>query len=1203
MQSIIHTTGTWQGRFCLLLAAAFLLVPAIAFAESPVYVSSPMIIEHSGTYVLIKDILNYDGKKVVNGTTFYEPCIKILASDVIFDGNGHTIQGIFDSSRDDQVGILADVGLERISVKNTKVEGFNEGIWYATNVGGLIEANTVTNNDVGIALTGAREIVVRKNTAQTNRMDGILVIESDACEVTQNTVSNNAKHGISVILSGIGGAQEGNLIEENTADSNAMSGITLFMSGLQTVSKNNATSNSGSGILLNNSWSQGSSAFSNVISENFVSKNSESGISLESASDYNTVVRNKAEGNTLDGIRVISSSHNTISGNSALRNVNAGVGLLGASKNNISDNEMSDSLYGIEIGYKSDLLLTTSDENEINHNLVVENTQGGIYVHGSDNFNVVTKNLLIKNAVSSNAGRGVILEYAQGNTLTENGIEDHTEAGIWMNGAAGNIIYNNIFNNTHNVAFEQAISENTWNVLNLGTPNVLTGPSIGGNFWAQPDGYGHSQISPDSTGDGFCDESFSIASQNIDNFPLKNHLTASFTASPTEGQAPVFVSFTENSTYAERWYWNFGDGSEVFVGKDPGYHIYWSNATYTVTLTTMNAGGAASAKQNITVGRESPWIYFTGTPRIGAAPLQVFFTAIVYQNLVEPVTYEWDFGDNETSNLKSPSHTYQRIGQYSVNLTVTDQAGTYRASTYESYIEVRTMNPPTADFTAAPRTGKAPMTVFFVDQSISTGPLSYEWDFGDASTSYDKNPSHVYASEGTYEVKLTVTNVGGTDVADFENYITVSKIPAPEAAFTGSPTGGMKPLTVYFTDLSKGNPDQWSWDFGDNTTSGDRNPSHTYSQAGQYTVMLTATNEGGSTTATEENFVTVTDKPVPVAEFVGTPQEGLEPLTVQFTDASSGNPTSWYWEFGDGATSTLTSPIHEYAVPGKYKVRLSVSNGQGTTQKSRTEYIYVKNTPPVAEFNAIPTTGDAPLTVQFTDNSAGAGINKWAWEFGDGGTSVIKNPQYIYNNPGTYSVTLTVGNDGGEDTIQEADLITVLTPTPVDPATLKLVTGWNFASTPRRLAEGHRKAKEVFANVELAGHAILLYDASTKSWKQVMGDDEVRPLDGLWVYAAQPVTVTFVFDPNPSIPPSKQLKKGWNAIGFAGTSGTTARDTLLSLGTAWTNVIGYHDGTVPDDPIIRGSTDPKFSDSVRKMYPTKGYWISMTEDGVLQGMV
>jgi len=331
--------------------------------------------------------------------------------------------------------------------------------------------------------------------------------------------------------------------------------------------------------------------------------------------------------------------------------------------------------------------------------------------------------------------------------------------------------------------------------------------------------------------------------------------------------------------------------------------------------------------------------------------------------------------------------------------------------------------PPAADFSGSPTSGCAALTVNFTD--LSSGDItSWDWDFGDGGSSTAQNPSHQYSSAGTYTVSLTVTGPGGSDTETKTNYITVNG--PPTAGFSGSPTSGTEPLTVSFTDQSTGGATSWDWDFGDGGTSTAQNPTHEYTTAGTYTVTLTATNACGSDIETKTDYITVNPCVAPTADFAGSPTSGDAPLTVSFTDQSSGNPSSWDWDFGDGGTSTAQNPSHEYTTAGTYTVTLTATNACGSDIETKTDYITVTEpTPaPVAAFSGTPTSGCAPLTVAFTDESTGE-ITSWDWDFGDGGTSTAQNPSHEYISGGTYTVSLTVTGPGGSDTETKTDYVTV----------------------------------------------------------------------------------------------------------------------------------------------------------------------------------
>ena len=294
--------------------------------------------------------------------------------------------------------------------------------------------------------------------------------------------------------------------------------------------------------------------------------------------------------------------------------------------------------------------------------------------------------------------------------------------------------------------------------------------------------------------------------------------------------------------------------------------------------------------------------------------------------------------------------------------------------------------------------------------------------------SYSWTISTSRAAGSDYRVRITSTAT--TTITDMSNtYFTLAsaETSTPVADFTGTPTTGPATLTTTFTDTSTNSPTSWAWTFGDGTTSTLQHPSHTYSAAGTYTVSLKATNAGGSNTLTRTGYITVsTTTAAPVAGFTGTPTSGSAPLAVAFTDTSTNSPTSWYWTFGDGTTSTLQHPSHTYSAAGTYTVSLKATNAGGSNTLTRTGYITVSSTAvaPVAGFTGTPTSGSAPLTVAFTDTSTNSPTS-WAWTFGDGGTSTLKNPVYTYTTSGIYTVTLKATNAGGSSQVVMKNYIKV----------------------------------------------------------------------------------------------------------------------------------------------------------------------------------
>ncbi|MCP3917774.1 MAG: PKD domain-containing protein [bacterium] len=335
------------------------------------------------------------------------------------------------------------------------------------------------------------------------------------------------------------------------------------------------------------------------------------------------------------------------------------------------------------------------------------------------------------------------------------------------------------------------------------------------------------------------------------------------------------------------------------------------------------------------VANVPPTAGFEGLPMSGTSPLTVAF---LDQSTGIPTSWSWGFGDGGTSALREPNHTYATSGIYTVTLTVTNAYGT-DTQTRIDYIGVDFV-PPVADFTGMPTTGSSPLTVDFLDGSSGGAPTSWLWDFGDGATSTAQNPTHTYSASGFYSVVMTAGNAYGSDTLTRTNYVAVD-VSSPTADFSADPTLGAKPLTVSFTDLSTGIPSLWTWDFGDGATSSSATPSHTYSFAGDYTVSLTVTNPFGSDTHTIIDYIEVRNSPLPQADFVGAPTSGQAPLTVDFTDLSTGYITEWRWQFDDGTESTAQHPSHTFTSPGLYSINLTVTNPEDCDEVEFEDYILV----------------------------------------------------------------------------------------------------------------------------------------------------------------------------------------------------------------------------------------------------------------------
>jgi len=316
---------------------------------------------------------------------------------------------------------------------------------------------------------------------------------------------------------------------------------------------------------------------------------------------------------------------------------------------------------------------------------------------------------------------------------------------------------------------------------------------------------------------------------------------------------------------------------------------------------------------------------------------------------------------------------------------------------------------PNANFTANIKAGCNPVVVSFSD--LSTGnPTSWFWDFGNSNTSTLQNPQTSYTTPGKYTVKLTVSNGSGSNTVTKTDYIIVFKNPSSGFSVTNATTG-CAPFTVNFTDQSNqgdGLINQWIWDFGDGNTSSQKNPSYTYYSPGVFSVSLYVKDINGCTdTRVISNYVKVYS--APKAGFnIGQQNYCKTPAKVSFTNTSSGNlPMTYLWDFGDTSISKAKDTIHEYKYPGSFNVKLSIVDANGCKDSIlKTSTIKIDNVKAVFK----PASDTVCTGSFFSMNNKSTGAKSYFWNFGDGNTTSVPNPSYLYFNPGTYKITLFISN-------------------------------------------------------------------------------------------------------------------------------------------------------------------------------------------------
>lgn len=386
------------------------------------------------------------------------------------------------------------------------------------------------------------------------------------------------------------------------------------------------------------------------------------------------------------------------------------------------------------------------------------------------------------------------------------------------------------------------------------------------------------------------------------------------------------------------------------------------------------------------------------------------------------VSWNWDFGDSNTSTLQNPTHTYTNPGTFTAELTITTDAGC--TDTYTADVVV---NPaPQVDFTAPP-VCEGNVTTFQNQTTLASGTVSqWDWDFGDfIGTDTQENPTYVYQGVGSYNVILNAVSDSGCAGTHTQN-VDVNSRPTADFSFVS----GCSP-TVTFTDLSTvpvGTINAWNWSFGDFATSTSQNPSHDYTFAGSFPVRLIA---GAGLGCTDTMIQTVNVHAVPSAAFTSPDVcEGVPSVFQNLSVVSSGSIISWDWDFGDTNTDTQQSPTHTYTNYGNYTVSLTVETDSGCVDTYTRDIEIFEN--PVAQFNGQDVCAGVPINFANGSTINGGIIDLWHWDFGDfdwlpavpNSTSTVEEPIFTFYTDGIYNVELITTSDKGcKDTAEQ--LITI----------------------------------------------------------------------------------------------------------------------------------------------------------------------------------
>lgn len=510
----------------------------------------------------------------------------------------------------------------------------------------------------------------------------------------------------------------------------------------------------------------------------------------------------------------------------------------------------------------------------------------------------------------------------------------------------------------------------------------------------------------------------SIVSKRIDSivyvspYPTSNLSIISGASAVCEGASIVFKNTTDQKTAKFAWYKNntlIGglDDSVITIGnvalQDSGsYH------------STVTFDGCESVATPIKI---SVYPVPSAEFSLGTVDSCLSKNRFEFNDLSAissgTLSYSWDFGDGNNSSTSSPTHVYTDTGEYTVRLAV---SSLYKC-TDTFYRDVRVWSSPTSDFSINndKQCLKDNDFVFTNMSSIDVGNLSFNWDLGNGNINTSQNNSEQYGSEGTYDITLIATSDKNCSDTTTKQVVVYA---SPKADFDIITSDSCLADNAFDFDnqssISSGTIAKHYWDFGDgNTNNAVDNQGYTYAKEGTYIVQLTSESDQGCFDTIQK---TVRVHPSPTASFsINDSAQCFNGNLFSMNDLSisgGGTIASYSWDFGDGSSSSASSPGNiTYSSDGNYVITLTVTSDQNCASVLSKNVIVHPN--PVALFSGGKGCIGKPISFENTSSISNGSISQYEWLFGDGSTDVLQNPTHTYLSAGTYEVKLVVISDKG----------------------------------------------------------------------------------------------------------------------------------------------------------------------------------------------
>ena len=851
-------------------------------------------------------------------------------------------------------------------INNTAVFNNNYGFWFSGSIPNSICQNNTASNNLGYGINAgtADYSDFSFNTALNNSITGILVSGSFT-NVTHNTASWNRNHGLSIDRSNA-------TVSNNIAETNSMAGI--YTGGYNTTINNNR-------LINNTQYGISTINYGHVIFDNEIDYSKVNGIYMNGYSGtqiFNNTIRNS----TSLGIYIFR--------------------LEGIAQNILKNNTVDRSgTNGIDVFYTNNVTIVG--------NTITTSSNDGIAMSSSmGSFGDCS---ILNNTVSNSTRYGINLESSQPvlrTTISGNIVEKSQNTGIRMNTAYNITVYNNWFNNTQNI-YIVGSPVNSWNTTKTAGTNIIGGSYLGGNYWAQPNGQGFSQVHSDTDGDGIANTEYILPAANIDHLPLTNNFSAplipvaSFTSNITFGTAPLAIQFNDTSTNTPTsWNWSFknvaGNNTQVWWSTARNATQTFGAGNFSIAVNASNSAGYSISTQvtfiNITATGLAPVANFTGTPTTGNATLIVTFTD---SSTNTPTSWNWSFGDATYSTTQNPSHTYTTAGTYTVSLNATNAFGS-NTKTLTGYI---TVSSSTAYYSVGQIINPG-ASVYIGEQGLNVTHSLNEGSPNDGNI--DGIP--VNTTIGWWASSADVEISSPTKTIDLSTrYRSIFIDPADFVGYTGTwyvingthPTQGAANSKIFkVVDPSL---DMSVWDFTTSATVSGSSVSRNDNLGFRITTnLIDAINSSHRTPIYNDTRDGYLD--IRVKNPSGTLITSLKDKSGVGHSLLQQNVSFQPWTWGNVSSASSNWSVGVLNGSGGYEypqgaytvwVESGLNNMRSNYKNSGVEYtgktispvytVTLSNLVPVAGFTGSPTSGTAPLTVSFTDGSLNT--TGWAWFFGD----------------------------------------------------------------------------------------------------------------------------------------------------------------------------------------------------------------------------